>query len=213
MVLYSSFRESTIEVACFALSEPLCAPPPRGREEAEKRERAKARKAAAAAKAEADGAAGEREILKQDAARWEARTTQLLEKYGQVDVAEYERVKAELAAAKKGTDEGVKEGKKTAAEAAKAAKAAKPAKPSKPKAAARRRDEDEDDDEDDEDDDDDVGALLASTTRSLTEKLRQTCDALRESERRRTRGEEDAAAARRATRGRARRVTGEGACG
>ena len=58
----------------------------------------------------------------------------------------------------------------------------------------------DDDDEDDEDDDDDVGALLASTTRSLTEKLRQTCDALRESERRRTRGEEDAAAARRATR-------------
>ena len=84
----------------------------------------RARKAAAAAKAEADGAAGEREILKQDAARWEARTTQLLEKYGQVDVAEYERVKAELAAAKKGTDEGLKEAKKTAAEAAKAAKGA-----------------------------------------------------------------------------------------
>ena len=69
---------------------------------------------------------------------------------------------------------------------------------------ARREVDDDDDFRDDDfgDDDfgDDVGALLASTTRSLTARLKQTRARLRERERAVARGEEDAAAARRATR-------------
>jgi nucleoprotein TPR len=55
-----------------------------------------ARREAAVAKVTAEGAAGERELLQADAARWEQRTQQLLDKYGQVDLAEHNRVKGAL---------------------------------------------------------------------------------------------------------------------
>ena len=78
----------------------------------------KARKEAAAAKAEAEGAAGRRELLQADAKRWEARTQQLLDKYGQVDVAEYTRVKEALDKAESTARSAVAEAEKKLAAAA-----------------------------------------------------------------------------------------------
>ena len=98
-----------------------------------------ANKEAAEAKAVAEGAAGERELLQADARRWEERTTQLLEKYGQVDLAEHNRVKEALEKAEQSANEQVAakvaelEAKEKEAEAAAAQLAAVTAKAEKDK--------------------------------------------------------------------------------
>ena len=98
-----------------------------------------ANKEAAEAKAVAEGAAGERELLQADARRWEERTTQLLEKYGQVDLAEHNRVKEALEKAEQSANEQVAakvaelEVKEKEAEAAAAQLAAVTAKAEKDK--------------------------------------------------------------------------------